>query len=102
MIVLKLISLGAVRVKKMLSVKKADFTFIIPRFNKRSDSASTYRVVGFEVKPHSVDRSSLKLDKMGAGSQCNVDLRSAERQRVDEKSREILFTYDVTWVVSSV
>ena len=75
------------------------FNFTIFRYNKWSTDTSTYRVVGFEVKPRSIDKLSLKHDGTSLGSKCTVNFETAKRQMVDEHTQEIIFTYDVTWVV---
>ena len=66
------------------------------RYNKWEAKDSTYRVVGFEVKPHSVDSQSLKAKE----KTCSPDFSTAKRQLVAEDTKEIIFSYDVSWKVT--
>ena len=72
------------------------------RFNKWSPDASTYRVVGFEVKPISIDRSSLKNEGTASESPCTYDFATKKQQFVSENTREVIFSYDVVWVVRNL
>ena len=73
------------------------FIFFLYRYNKWSEKVDTYRVVGFEVAPRSIDASSYEEKE---GDVCVIDFKTAKRQAVTEKTEQVVFSYDVTWVVS--
>ena len=68
---------------------------LFSRYNKLEEE-DTYRVVGFEVSPRSVDMSAVPEEE---GKQCSADVASAKQQEISEQTTEIKFSYDVTWEV---
>nr|XP_039252288.1 transmembrane 9 superfamily member 4-like [Styela clava] len=71
---------------------------ILLLYNANEDDLDTYRVVGFEVMPQSVDSSLLE-----EGKNCSVTPKGVmKRQEITEKTTSIKFSYDVVWVKSNI
>ena len=60
------------------------------------DDEDTYRVVGFEVSPRSINIAAIpELD----GKECVGDIATADQQKITPDTKEIKFSYDVNWEV---
>ena len=61
----------------------------------------SYRVVGFDVYPHSVAHDDITVDD---NNDCHVDAGAAHRQEIKqgEDNVKVLFTYSVTWKESDI
>lgn len=73
-------------------------------FNK-DDQTNLYRVVGFDVYPHSVAREDITVENSNDGGQsCHVDAGASKRQELGgvKDGEKIYFTYSVTWKPSNI
>lgn len=70
-------------------------------YYNKDQTTELYRVVGFDVYPHSVSHDDITVDE---NDDCHVDAGAAHRQSLDKKAdkQKILFTYSVTWKESSI
>ncbi|CAK8691166.1 unnamed protein product [Clavelina lepadiformis] len=59
----------------------------------------TYRIVGFEVVPFSVDMS---LIAQAAGDTCKIDSEHLKKQAITADTSEIKFSYEVIWDESEI
>jgi len=69
-------------------------------YYNKDDQSDSYRVVGFDVYPHSIAHKDIQI----TGEECHVDANNAERQIIDKSkdSDQITFTYSVTWKASNI
>lgn len=70
-------------------------------YYNKDEISNNYRVVGFDVYPHSVDHQDVTVDDNG---DCHVDAGAAHRQEIDKSQEDlnVLFTYSVTWKESEI
>jgi len=72
-------------------------------YYNKDELSSSYRVVGFDVYPHSVSPEDITVDE---NNDCHVDGGAAHRQEVnligEKEELKVLFTYSVTWKESSI
>ena len=70
-------------------------------YYNKDEVSDSYRVVGFDVYPHSVAHEDITVDE---NNDCHVDAGAAHRQEItnDASDMKVLFTYSVTWKESSI
>jgi len=76
-------------------------------YYNKDDQTQQYRVVGFDVYPHSVSAEDITIDtdtKDGNGLNCHVDAGASKRQELSKitDGGKIYFTYSVTWKPSNI
>lgn len=69
-------------------------------YYNKDDTTNQYRVVGFDVYPHSVSAEDITID---GETDCHVDAGASKRQELGNiKNGKIIFTYSVTWKPSNI
>ncbi|XP_078486667.1 transmembrane 9 superfamily member 4 [Ciona intestinalis] len=86
--------LGLVRDDKELYIN--NHLSIILHYNKQPDE-DTYRVVGFDVQPRSLD-SSVMLDAGATGDFCHEQ----GQQKITEETTKLKFSYEIQWKSSNI
>ena len=76
-------------------------------YYNKDDQTNQYRVVGFDVYPHSVSAEDITIDaesKDSDGLNCHVDAGASKRQELSKikDGDKIYFTYSVTWKPSNI